>query len=245
MNTSKLRENVFYKEETVSTNNDAMDAEQAAEGSIFLAERQTGGKGSKGRVWQSETGDGIWMSILLFPKLSPEDIPKITLTAGLAVCKAIRKKGFAAEIKWPNDVVISGKKVCGILAEKREKKVAVGIGINVNTEKFDGELKQRATSLYMESGKIFEREELLNSVADEFEELYKILCEKGFSHLRDTYKAMCATVGKKIKVILPIDAYEAEATDITAEGELVILHDGKEERLCSGEVSVRGIYGYV
>lgn len=185
------------------------------------------------------------MSILLFSDLAPQDISKITLVAGLAVCKVLGQKGFEALIKWPNDTVISGKKVCGILTEKKKDRIAVGIGINVNAESFDGDLKEKATSLYIESGKTFEREEFVDLIAAEFEKVYTILHDNGFSALREEYKENCVTIGKKIKVELPCSSYEAEAVDINGDGELVILHNGNFETVRSGEVSVRGIYGYV
>lgn len=244
MNTEKIKRNVYYTQETTSTNTDAMNS-AAPDMSIFLAEFQSNGKGSRGRSWLCAAGDGILMSILLFPTLPPEDIPKITLAAGVAVCKVIRKKGFDAFIKWPNDIVVSGKKVCGILTEKKNERVAVGIGLNVNGGKFDGELCDKATSLFIESGKTFEREELIGLIADEFDSAYKLLNERGFSGLKGDYKKMCVTLGKKIRVELPLTSYEAFAVDITDGGELLITCGEKKEILNSGEVSVRGIYGYV
>lgn len=241
----KLSRKLCYKEETNSTNDDALSCENTAEECVFLAERQIKGKGSRGRNWQSEKGDGIWMSILLFPKLSAIDIPKITLIGGMAVCTAVRNAGFEAYIKWPNDIVIGGKKVCGILTEKRGERVVIGIGINVNTKHFDSELKNKATSLFLEGGKEIKRETLISSVCSEFDLLYDILKTDGFSALSRKYAELCITVGKKIMVIQPDISYEAESVGITENGELLIVRDGKEEKLCSGEVSVRGIYGYV
>lgn len=240
-----IKEKLYYKYETESTNIDAMNCENAPDGSVFMAEIQTRGRGSRGRVWQSKEGNGIWMSILLFPKMNACDIPKITLTAGLAVCKVLKEAGFDAGIKWPNDIVISGKKVCGILTEKKNERVAVGIGVNVNTESFDGELKERATSLYIESGIKRAREELASLIAESFDKFYTILKEDGFSALKEEYKENCITLGKKVKVIQPGEEYRAEAVDITSDGELEIDRDGMRVKLCSGEVSVRGIYGYV
>lgn len=240
-----LGKKLYYKEETGSTNNDAFECETAADGCVFVAETQTGGKGSRGRDWNSEKNVGIWMSILLYPKLPASDIAKVTLTAGMAVCTVLRNAGYNALIKWPNDIVTDGKKVCGILTEKRAEKVVVGIGINVNTESFAQELKDKATSLFISGGKKVEREPLINLIYAEFERLYGILKDKGFSELRPKYAELSATLGKKIKVIQPNESYEAKAIGITNNGELLILHDNKEEVLCSGEVSVRGIYGYI
>lgn len=246
MNTEliKISKKVYYKEITDSTNTDAMNSKNAPEGSVFLAEKQNAGKGSRGRSWLSEYGGGIWMSILLYPDIPMRDIPKITLAAGLAVCRVIKDIGFDAGIKWPNDVVIGGKKVCGILAEKKQNRVAVGIGVNVNIKSFGSELENKATSLYIEGKKEFCREKIIELIAENFEDTYQKLKENGFAPLREEYKSNCITIGKKIKVIQPKEEYEAFAKDITSEGELLIIHGEEEEKLCSGEVSVRGVYGY-
>ena len=236
---------VYYKDETVSTNIDAIKSEAADDKSVFIAEKQTGGKGSRGRSWVSDEGDGIWMSILLIPKLPLSDIPKITPCAGLAVCSALLKNGCDAGIKWPNDIIINSKKVCGILTEKRGEKVVVGIGINVNTERFDAELCEKATSLYIETGRKTEREKLISDILADFERFYDLLRSKGFSALKKSYAECSVTLGKKVKVIQPCEEYEAYAVEIGDNGELIVERDGEKISLCSGEVSVRGINGYV
>ena len=179
LSTHFLGRNIVVLEETDSTNEPASwGAAGAPDGTLCLAERQTGGKGRLGRSWSSPPGAGVWMSLLLRPQLAPQEATLLTLIAGLSVCRAIRRlTGCGAMIKWPNDIVIGRKKVCGILTElaadmEQIHYVVVGIDVNANLSEFEGELKKKATSLLLETGEKIDRAALIRAVLEEFEACY-------------------------------------------------------------------------
>ncbi len=236
---------VFYKEITDSTNLDAKHGGDAPDKSIFLADMQTNGRGRLGREWSSPDGCGIWMSILLKPQEDIEDISILTLIAGLAVSRVIDN----TVIKWPNDVLISEKKVAGILTEAtfgggKIDRVIVGIGINVANSDFPNELQDKATSIYIETGKILNREELINGITKEFFLMYDIFLRDGFCIFKREYQDKCATIGREICLINGENKRIAKAIGITDKGELIIKSNEKEEIINSCEVSVRGLLGY-
>lgn len=243
-----------YKEVT-STNKLAKikAAEGAKEGALLIAETQTAGRGRLGKVWDSPEGTGIWMSIILRPPILPQDVSGITLMAGLAMCQGIREiTGLPAYIKWPNDVVINGKKVCGILTEmsaemERVNYVIVGIGINVNTKDFPQELEEVATSLKVEGKQDYKRKDIVASTMIFFEKHYKECMKQGsISPILGQYKDLCVTLKNQVKIISKEETYEAIPVDINPAGALIVgKKDGTKEIITSGEVSVRGIYGYV
>ena len=170
-NTTKIAKEVYFYEQTDSTNNciRKLAKEGKKEGVVAVAEIQTAGKGRRGKGWQSPKGTGIWMSMLLTPNITPPEAPVLTLLAGLAVCRAIRQQtGLTAMIKWPNDILISNKKICGILTELYAEMdsvhfVITGIGINVNTEVFPDELQKTATSLKIEKGESISRKNMIKA----------------------------------------------------------------------------------
>ncbi len=235
---------VYYFRETESTNKEAKLATGVPDRSLFIAEEQTGGRGRLGRAWSSPAGCGIWASIYLKPQ-KESDISQLTLLAGLAVCRVIEN----SKIKWPNDVLLDDKKVCGVLCEavmdgERVSRVIVGIGINVNTESFDDELSDKATSVYIETGKKVSRERLLNNVLKEFFDIYDEFIKGGFAGFRDEYKKKCATLFRDVIVIKNGENVRARAVDITENGELVVEINNTREIVNAGEVSVRGLLGY-
>ncbi len=247
LNTKFIGQNIFAYPETDSTNNRAKEEHVSPDGSLFIAEIQNHGKGRLGRGWEAPAGVGIWMSILLKPDLTPSDVSQITLIAGLAVCRAI---GCGAKIKWPNDIVIGSKKVCGILTEmsaemERVNYVVCGIGINVNIESFDGELAKKATSLLIESGIKHDRAEIVSRGLTEFESLYTDFLKNGLSNILPEYKRFCVTLNREVQVVYKHQSIIAAAVDIAEDGSLIIEKDGKKITVNSGEVSVRGIYGYI
>lgn len=219
-----------------------------ANGLIIAAEEQTGGKGRLGRSWSSDSG-GLFFSILLRPELPPSDIASITLAAGYAVCLAIRRyTGLDARIKWPNDIVIGNKKAVGILTEMAAQSdmldfVSIGIGINVNTEAFPEEIKDKATSLFIETGKKTDRNGFFREV---IYYLDAVLCSFMVSLYIDdmeNFKRLCVTLGKNVSVTRNGTEIRGTATDITATGELVVRDsEGHEYHINSGEVAVQGIY---
>ncbi len=236
---------VYYKEITDSTNLDAKRAENAPDKSVFLADMQTNGRGRLGRGWSSPKGSGIWMSILLKPENGILDVSQLTLIAGLAVSRTIDE----TTIKWPNDVLISNKKVAGILTEAtlengKIKQIIVGIGINVANRDFPEELCDKATSIYVETGKILDREKLICDITSEFFTMYDEFLKNRFRIFKEEYKEKCITLNKEVYLVNNAGKRIAKAVDITDNGELIVEINGKEEIINSCEVSVRGLLGY-
>ena len=232
LNTSWAGCDVLYFPETDSTNTRAkrLGDEGAVHGTLVAADRQTGGKGRRGRRWESPAGSSIYMSILLRPDIPPDQAPMLTLVMAQSTAEAIRiRTGEEALIKWPNDIVINGKKVCGILTEMSTEiqwinHVVIGVGINVNTEYFPEELTETATSIYLESGGKQQRSGL---IAEE-------------------YNRLLVNRDREVKVLEPGNEYNGYAIGINETGELLIrTEDGQIREVYAGEVSVRGIYGYV
>lgn len=237
---------VYYKKTTGSTNSDAKNTESVPDKSVFLADSQTAGRGRLGRNWESPEGCGIWMSIYLIPKMDIRNVAQVTLIAGMAVSNVIS----GTQIKWPNDVLFGEKKVAGILTElaftkEKEPCVIVGIGINVNNEDFPDDLKDKATSLYIETGKKTEREMLINEILNQFFLLYELFEEKGFSVLKDKYEKRCVTLGKDVYIMNDGKKISAKAVGINEKGELLAEINGEIKAVNSCEVSVRGLLGYV
>ncbi len=247
LDTCFIGRNIFMYDETDTTNERAKANSDAPDGSVFIAEVQTHGKGSRGRGWTSPKGSGIWHSILLKPDIPPMEVSRITLVAGLAVCKAI---GLNSAIKWPNDIVINGKKICGILTEMSSEinminYVVCGIGINVNMESFEDELADKATSMYIESGHKYARSEIISKLLNEFEYYYRKFLDSGLRAILDEYKKHCVTLGRCVNVIFKNKTITGTAVDIDENGSLMVEAADGIISVTSGEVSVRGIYGYV
>lgn len=238
-----------------STNTTAMQMaeEGAPHGTLVVADRQDKGKGRRGRGWVLPAGVAIAMSIVLKPEtLYPGNAPMLTLVSALAVVRAIREQtGIEAMIKWPNDIVIDGKKVCGILTEMSTQMdyinhIVVGIGINVHNAGFPEELCERATSLFLVSGRHYNRAELTEAVCEHFEHYYEIFMRtEDMGALVEEYDSYLANRGKRVRVLDPKGAYDGLAGGISERGELLVETETGLKRVDSGEVSVRGIYGYV
>lgn len=238
----KYKRKIVHMKVCDSTNEVAKRRSDLPDGTLFIADNQTAGKGRLGRRWESEKRSGIYMSLLLKPDIAPNNAAQLTLIAGLAVAKAL---GGEAMIKWPNDVVIGSKKVCGILTELSHGSLICGIGINVNTSQFDDELKDKATSLAIVTGKRHSPEKLTAAVLDEFEPLYRKFLKDGFSALSEEYKKLCITLDKSVSVLKNGSEIRGTAVDISADGGLILQTENGRITVTSGEVSVRGIYGYV
>ena len=246
--------NVARYEEIDSTNTQArrLSLEGAEQGLVVTAEKQSAGKGRRGRTWESPAGENLYFSILLRPELKPEKAPMLTLIMAYSVAKVFVAVGLPVQIKWPNDLVLSKKKVCGILTEMHLKEsqvedVVIGVGINVNTTKFPEELQDKATSIYLKTGKQMERDELLQKVLAEFQEQYEAFLEvQDLSVIKDSYNQMLINRNQEVLVLEPSGEYKAEALGITETGELLVKKaNGEIESVYAGEVSVRGLYGYV
>ena len=246
--------NIVHYEEIDSTNTEVrrLSLKGAEEGLVVTAKKQTAGKGRRGRSWESPADENLYFSILLRPKLAPEKAPMLTLLMAYSVAKALQKKNINIEIKWPNDLVLSKKKICGILtemnlAEGQVEDVIVGGGLNVNTMRFSEELDDKATSLTIELGRKLECGELLGWILEEFEERYHQFLEvQDLSFLQEDYNGMLINRNREVLVLEPGNEYQAEALGINELGELLVKKtDGRIEAVFAGEVSVRGIYGYV
>lgn len=246
---------VLYFAETDSTNTEAKKAAEngAPHGTLAVAEHQTGGKGRRGRTWDSPGGTGIFMSLILRPDMAPTHASMLTLVAALAAAKGIEACAQVESlIKWPNDIVINGRKICGILTEMSADPdcinyVVVGIGINVNMEQFPEEICQVAASIYTESGRKLKRSVLISAVMEAFEEYYSAFMETAdMSSLLEEYNGKLANCGRTVRVLDPAGEYSGTAQGINSQGELLVEMEDKTVRtVMSGEVSVRGIYGYV
>ena len=251
LKTKTMGQTIYFYEETDTTNNRAREwaLEGAPEGTLVVAEKQTAGRGRRGKVWESPLGTGIWMSLVLRPQIMPAEASVLTLLCGLATAEAIEAEtGLSAGIKWPNDILINGKKAVGILTEmdcemSEVHFVIPGIGINVNTASFPPEIAEIATSLYLECGKTVSRRRLVHKVLERLEEHYETFLRTGsFAAMLEDYRKHCITLGKEVHV-LGREPFFAEALDITPEGELLVRRadNGKEEVVFSGEVSIRGV----
>ena len=244
---------VHFARETDSTNLwiKRLAKEGASEGTLALAEFQSAGRGRLGRSWEVPEGTSVMMSILLRPKFEPQYAPTLTLVMGMAVAKAVKNLGFDVSIKWPNDVVVSHKKICGILTEMgvRDGKIdyaVIGVGINVNIKEFPEEMADKATSLYLESGREFDRSQIPGLVMEAFEEYYeKFAATCDLSGLKEEYESILANYNQPVRVLAK-EPYEGVARGITDGGELLVEKtDGTIATVSAGEVSVRGLYSYV
>jgi len=246
---------IQYFEELDSTNKkiDELARDGAEHGTVIVADKQTAGKGRRGRTWESPAGTNLYFSILLRPEIEVEKAPMLTLIMAYSVAKVLQEEWrLETSIKWPNDLVISGKKICGILTEmvldgSQIGHVVVGTGINVNVTEFPEELSDKATSLYLESKVIFDRKKLLNEVLKEFWKQYNNFLEvQDLSFMKEAYNEILVNRGKEVLVLEPGNEYQAVAHGINDVGELLVeKNDGSKVAVYAGEVSVRGIYGYV
>lgn len=254
----------------------------APEGTLLVADQQSAGRGRRGRSWSSPPGESIYMSLILRPVIRPEQASMLTLVMGLSVVQAVRELfGLDAWIKWPNDMVINGKKVCGILTEMSVsaegiQHVIIGTGINVNGTVFEEEITKTATSLLLETavlnrcdsldenadfvGKVkpqgsgsvdqiekLDRRQIIDAVMDAFSRNYAKFLETGdLQKLVQEYNNVLINRGKEIRVLDPAGEYNGISGGINAQGELLVTkEDGTCVSVYAGEVSVRGVYGYV
>lgn len=262
LRTKWMGHEIYYYEETDSTNAAAKRiAEEAGgadwHGAVIAADRQTAGRGRRGRSWSSPGGEGLFFSVLLKPQIAIGNASMLTLVKGMAVVRGIEEvSGLKPQIKWPNDVVIAGRKIVGILTEMSAQidyvnHIVVGTGININQTEFPEEIAQTASSLKLEMqregrDRAVSRARLLAAVLLYFERYYETyLKTQDLSALMDEYNAMLANCGRRVRVLDPLGEYEGEALGIDSRGELLVDRDGEICRVSSGEVSVRGIYGYV
>ena len=252
LKTKFIGKNVLHFETIDSTNDYAKKiGNELRDGSVIISEEQTKGKGRLGRVWESKAGEGIWMSIILKPNIIPNKAPFITLIAGASIVKALNILGVDAKIKWPNDITINNKKLSGILTElsaeiERVNYIVVGIGMNVKDTDFEEELQDKATSLYKENYNV-SRVDIVKEILCQFEKLYLDYIEKDDKkEVLDICRQYSAIINKEIYVIKNDQKELVDCIGINEEGNLIIKNkDGKLEEIMSGEVSIRGVKGYV
>ena len=260
LDTKLVGSKVLYFDSLDSTNNYArkIAAEGCDEGTAVVAGRQTAGKGRLGRNWESPPDKGIYVSVVLRPPLAPAETPIITLAAAVAVADAIGDaSGLSVGIKWPNDLVIDGRKVCGILVEMgseadRVNYVIIGIGINYSqeVEDFPEGLRGRAISLKTaceEGGEtcLPGRLTVIRSLLRRLDNVTQLVLRYNNKEIIEMWKKRSVTLGRKVGFRLKDTDYTGTAVDVTEDGRLLVAcDDGVRRELLSGEVSVRGIYGY-
>ena len=254
MDTEWFGRKILYFDVTDSTNNEIKrHSESEKEGLLAIAEQQTAGKGRRGRAWESPSGTGIWMSFLLKPDITPTQASMITIVTALATAMAVREvTGLDALIKWPNDIVVNAKKTVGILTEMSTEidyinYVVVGIGINANTDSFPEDIRDTATSFKIECGHPVKRSLIVAAFGKYFEKYYEDFLKAGnLSLLRKDYDALLVNRDRQVKILDGASEPVMTALGINDEGELVVKDsDGSISTVRAGEVSVRGIYGYV
>lgn len=254
LQTKWLAKKIIYLPVTDSTNTQAkkMGEEGAEHGTLVVTQCQTAGRGRRGRSWESPEGN-VYFTFLLRPEVEISRASMITLVAALAVAKAVDDvTGLDSKIKWPNDVVANGKKLCGILTESSSdleyiNYAVVGIGINVNQTVFPEEIAETASSLLLETGHTVDRGQLLGVFLNRFEQYYETFIQtEDMSGLKDVYNEKLVNCGREVKIIEKDRERVLKALGIDNDGGLVVENsEGERESIISGEVSVRGIYGYV
>lgn len=255
MHTEWVAKEVLYFDTIDSTNTKAQELAEKGypSGTLVVADKQESGKGRRGRSWVSPSGTGIFMTLMIKPDINPNNASMLTLVAALAVAKAITSvTGEEALIKWPNDIVVNSKKVCGILTEMNAQfdyinHIVVGIGINVHNESFPDEISQMASSLMIEAGgKRFHRAQIIAETMSYFEQYYDtFLKTQDLSALVREYDELLVNMNKAVRVLDPKEPFDGKAMGITPKGELIVDTWESRKLVSSGEVSVRGIYGYV
>lgn len=250
LRTRRFGRSILFSREVDSTNKWARELATygANEGTVTIAETQTKGRGRLNREWVSPTG-GLWFSLILRPNLSPTEAVKLTFVAGLAVAKVLREMfDLKTETKWPNDVLVNGPKICGVLTEMNTTGetvnfVVIGVGVNANfnvENVFPEQLKEVATSLERELGRKVKLENLFRALLERLENLYELFIKEGFNPILEQWKKYAGFLGRKVEVTGPTGKMSGVALDVDYEGALVLrLEDGTVKRVFVGDVSVR------
>lgn len=248
LTTEYMGRTIHYVEQIDSTNRLAKEKAQegAAEGTVIIAEEQVGGKGRLTRSWYSPFGKGIWMSVILRPQFLPGEASKLTLMGAVALTKAFHSLGLTdCGIKWPNDILVHGRKIVGVLTEMSATMegidyIVMGCGINVKQarKEFPKELKKIATSFAAENVRA-SRKEILQQVLQELEKAYDRVLDEGFAPILEEWRTLSVTLGMDVKVIAPDRTFYGKAIDIDEEGNLLVECEGKVEKVIAGDVSIR------
>lgn len=234
-----------------STNLEAkrlLQAGEAGHGTVLVAQTQTAGKGRLGRAWDSVQG-GIWCSVILEPNVPPEEMSRYSFVMAVAVAEGIRQStGLAAEVKWPNDVLLHGKKICGILLElvavkHQPMRLIAGFGINANQalDDFPAEVQQKATSLAIEAGHPVDRAQVLEAILARLDANSALLEQQGFEPVRETWMALSCVIGKEVQIVQQGNTMLAgTAIGLADDGALQIQTAHGIETIIVGDVSLRG-----
>ncbi len=242
LETAVIGKEIVYYETVESTNDIAKQiGSEASDGTVVIAEVQDNGRGRRGCDWCSPMG-GIWLSVILKPTIPPAHASRLTLMAGVAVAETLCKSGVKASLKWPNDVLVNDRKICGILTEMEAEAesinyVAIGIGINANmgVESFPDELKDTSTTIKSELGKEIDRVAFVQSLLYELEQQYIRFNTDSFNEILNSWIGLSNTIGRKVRITTPTKMYEGKAIGISEDGGLILeMEDGSRETLISG-----------
>jgi len=246
LQTEIIGRELHHFEEIGSTNLQAlqMGEQGAVEGTVLVAESQTGGKGRLGRAWISPAGVNLYTSVILRPQIPPWDAPQLTFLSAVAVARAIEDVcGMQARVKWPNDILIGARKVAGLLNELSAETDAVhfvvlGIGLNINMQpgQFPQSLRYPATSLAIEGGRPVNRAEVACALYQQLDDLYRLFLEKGFEPIRLAWEACFDLVGRQVRVESSGQSLRGVVQGIDADGALLVAGGGKVERVLAGDV---------
>ncbi len=240
---------LYYFPEIGSTNDEAfrLGMVGAPEGTVVIADSQTKGRGRMQRVWHSPAGSNIYTSLILRPHLPPAVAPQISLVAGVAVAELLEQYcPGKIELKWPNDVLVKSKKICGILAQMKTAAedvdfVVVGIGINVNIREnqFPAEIREIATSLSLEAGQEISRQELIISLYENFAKWYKKLLQNGFAAIKEKWLNLAPMIGQNVQIMFQKEKVIGKALDLAEDGSLIILTARNEEiNISAGDATI-------
>ena len=243
------RKNIIYLKETDSTNTRAKElaAQGAPEGTLVIAEKQTKGRGRRGRNWFSPSGGGIYFSLILRPAISPGETPRITLMTAVVLAETlISMMKLKLRIKWPNDILVNGKKLAGILTEISTEMdavnyIVVGLGMNVNTrfENFPSEIKKSATSILIETGNRVPRIKFIQNYLKLYEKYYNMFKKNDFEPIMKRWKELADIIGKQIRVDVIGKTHIGKVIDVDNDGVLILKDDqGRLQRIFSGDVTL-------
>ena len=250
LNTKYIGKNLYVFKEVISTNTLAkfLSMNDVENGTVIISEKQTQAKGRSGKHWASPLG-GVWLSIILNPNVDHSKLPLITLATGVAVAKTLENIGVEnPEIKWPNDIMINGKKVCGILTEAVAKfntieNVIIGVGIdaNLDIEQFPEELQSGTTTLKKELGRDGNENLLIKTFLEEFEKISEQFSHEGYEDILKEWRKRSYSIGKIVEVREPFNTYyDAYVLGISKEGALVVEKiDGTLEKVIPGECIIK------